>query len=211
MINKINNIDFEKGDGLVPVIIQHTWTLKVLMLGYMNKEAWEKTCETLKVTFYSRSKNRLWTKGETSGNYLHVDDCMIDCDKDTILIWANPDGPTCHLGFNSCFDNCVDNSAGNNIRADISLIATLEDKLINRRDNADVNESYTAKLLNGPVVKAAQKVGEEGVEVALAASCQSDDDLLNESADLLYHLIIVLLHRGLEMKDVVEVLIKRYK
>ncbi len=189
------NIDFIKGNGLVPVIIQNNNTLQVLMLGYMNEEAFFKTKEEGKVTFYSRSKNRLWTKGEESGNFLIVKDLQIDCDNDTILIKASPEGPTCHTGSTSCFKE--ETSKG--------FLYELEKTINNRIDDNDEN-SYTNKLFKRGINKVAQKVGEEAVELIIEA--KDDNDLLfkNEAADLLYHYLILLKAKGLGMEDVEAVL-----
>jgi len=189
------NIDFIKGNGLVPVIIQNNNTLQVLMLGYMNEEAFFKTKEEGKVTFYSRSKNRLWTKGEESGNFLIVKDLQIDCDNDTILIKASPEGPTCHTGSTSCFKE--ETSKG--------FLYELEKTINNRIDDNDEN-SYTNKLFKRGINKVAQKVGEEAVELIIEA--KDDNDLLfkNEAADLLYHYLILLKAKGFGMEDVEAVL-----
>jgi len=203
----LKKIDFEKdssgiGGGLVPAIVQDASSGTVLMLGYMNNAAAEKTIELGKVTFFSRSKNRLWTKGETSENYLELVDLKMDCDSDALLVLASPKGPTCHLGTQSCF--------GDEVGSDLAFLNTLE-TLIKGRKTADPESSYTAKLLQGPLRKAAQKVGEEGVETALAAVDEDDAALKGEAADLLYHLLVVLRARDIELGDVVEVLKGRHK
>lgn len=198
----INKIDFEKGAGLVPAIIQEARSGRVLMLGYMNKDALEKTFESGKVTFFSRSKQRLWMKGETSGNELSVVKIETDCDTDAILIAANPAGPTCHEGSQSCFGDAAPEGVG--------FLSYLE-ALIESRKGADPSTSYTAKLLSGPLNKAAQKVGEEGVETALAVVSEDDAALKGEAADLLYHLIVVLAARDLKLDDVIDVLQQRHK
>ncbi len=195
-------LDFEKGGGLLPAIIQDDTTGKVLMLGYMNAESLEKTKETGKVTFYSRSKNRLWTKGETSNNFLIVRSILEDCDNDTLLIKADPQGPTCHTGSDTCFDEI--NKGG--ISFLDHLMATIED----RRDNPS-DESYTASLFKKGVNKVAQKVGEEAVEVVIEAKDDNDELFLNESADLLFHLMVLLAHKGYKLEDVVKVLEGRHK
>ena len=169
-------LDFEKGSGLVPAIVQHAKTGQVLMLGYMNEEAVKTTQEQGRVTFYSRSRQTMWTKGETSGNWLDLISMQSDCDYDTILVKAIPRGPTCHLGNTSCF--------GDTGPEGIGFLVHLSD-VIEGRKSADPNSSYTAKLLQGPLTKAAQKVGEEGVETALAAAAQDKQDVINESC-LLY-------------------------
>ena len=175
------NIDFNKGDGLVPVIIQNAQTMQVLMLGYMNKEALDQTIETKKVTFYSRSKQRLWMKGESSGNTLSVIDIKMDCDHDSLLIFVNPKGPTCHTGSTSCFKE--DTSKG--------FIYDLE-KTINDRINSKDSKSYTNELYQKGINKIAQKVGEEAVELVIEAKDSNDELFKNEAADLLYHLLILL-------------------
>lgn len=175
------NIDFNKGDGLVPVIIQNAQTMQVLMLGYMNKEAFDQTIETKKVTFYSRSKKRLWMKGESSGNILSVIDIKMDCDHDSLLIFVNPKGPTCHTGSTSCFKE--ETSKG--------FIYELE-KTINDRINSKDSTSYTNELYQKGINKIAQKVGEEAVELVIEAKDSNDELFKNEAADLLYHLLILL-------------------
>ena len=174
-------IDFTKNKGLVPVIIQDNITLQVLMLGYMNEEAVAKTSLEKKVTFFSRSKNRLWTKGEASGNFLLVEDLKIDCDNDTILIKAKPQGPTCHTGSTSCFEE--ETSKG--------FLYQLEKRIHNRIDNDDKN-SYTNQLFKKVINKIAQKVGEEAVELVIEAKDNNDQLFKNEAADLLYHFLILL-------------------
>jgi len=188
-------INFTKGNGLVPVIIQNNNTLQVLMLGYMDEEAFIKTQKENKVTFYSRSKNRLWTKGEESGNYLTVNDIKIDCDNDTILIKATPKGPTCHTGSTSCFKE--ETSKG--------FIYDLEQTIVNRIDNNDEN-SYTNKLYKRGINKVAQKVGEEAVELVIEAKDNDADLFKNEAADLMYHYIILLKAKGFSLGDIEDVL-----
>ena len=175
------NIDFKKGDGLVPVVVQDNNTLQVLMLGYMNEEAYQKTLESKLVTFYSRSKERLWTKGESSGNTLELVDVMIDCDQDTLLIKANPNGPTCHTGTTSCFKE--ETAKG--------FIYELEQTINDRIDSNDP-DSYTNKLFRRGINKVAQKVGEEAVEVVIEAKDSDDNLFKNEAADLMYHYLILL-------------------
>ena len=175
------NIDFNKGDGLVPVIIQNAQTMQVLMLGYMNKEAFDQTIETKKVTFYSRSKQRLWMKGESSGNTLSVIDIKMDCDQDSILIFVNPKGPTCHTGSTSCFKE--ETAKG--------FIYELEKTIIDRINSKD-SKSYTNELYQKGINKMAQKVGEEAVELVIEAKDSNDELFKNEAADLLYHLLILL-------------------
>lgn len=193
-------IDFTKGNGLVPVIIQNNNTLQVLMLGYMNKEAYEKTKNERKVTFFSRSKNRLWTKGEASGNYLFVKNIQIDCDNDTILIKAEPKGATCHTGTTSCFNE--ETSKG--------FLYQLEKTISDRIDN-DRGNSYTNKLYKKGIKKVAQKVGEEAIELVLEAKDNDADLFKNEAADLMYHYLILLKAKGFELMDIEEVLKERSK
>ena len=191
-------IDF--GKGLVPAVIQDDTTLQVLMVGFMNEEAYKKTIDEGKVTFFSRSKQRLWTKGETSGNFLFVKDIKTDCDNDTLLIRVDPAGPVCHTGNNSCFNN--DTSEG--------FLYKLE-KVIDQRIASDDQGSYTNKIYKKGVNKSAQKVGEEAVEVVIEAMDNNIDLFLNESADLLYHLLILFKVKGVTLKDVENILISRHK
>lgn len=184
-------IDFEKAGGLVPVIIQDVQTLEVLMLGYMNQEAWTKTSTEGKVTFYSRSKQRLWTKGEESGNFLYVRESHIDCDQDTILIKASPVGPTCHTGSRSCFQT----------KYNQNFIFELE-KIIDDRYANPAEESYVNKLRQKGLNKIAQKVGEEGVETVIAALAETDTDFINESSDLVFHLLVLLREKGKTLTDI---------
>lgn len=193
-------IDFKKGNGLVPVIIQNYKTLQVLMLGYMNEEAYEKTIEIGKVTFFSRSKNRLWTKGESSGNFLFVKDIQIDCDQDTILVKADAKGPTCHLGTTSCFKE--ETAKG--------FVYQLEKTIHDRIDNKTEN-SYTSRLFQKGINKVAQKVGEEAVELIIEAKDNDDNLFKNEAADLLYHYLILLKAKGFKFEDIEEVLLGRSK
>ena len=185
------NIDFEKTNGLVPVIIQDVHTLEVLMLGYMNLEAWTKTRQEGKVTFYSRSKARLWTKGEESGNFLYVKETHIDCDNDTILIKATPVGPTCHTGSRSCFKTNFNQN----------FIFELEKIIADRYDNPSA-ESYVNSLRKKGLNKIAQKVGEEGVETVIAALNETDVDFVNESSDLIFHLLVLLREKGKTLADI---------
>ncbi|MCW1734165.1 bifunctional phosphoribosyl-AMP cyclohydrolase/phosphoribosyl-ATP diphosphatase HisIE [Anaerorudis cellulosivorans] len=194
------NIDFSKSNGLVPAIIQHTLTGQVLMLGYMNEEALEKTKAEGKVTFFSRSKNRLWTKGETSGNYLIVDEILTDCDGDTLLIKVYPQGPTCHTGSTSCFKE--ESSKG--------FLYKLE-RTIEQRIASDAENSYTNALFKKGVNKVAQKVGEEAVELVIEAKDNNIDLFKNEAADLLYHFLILLKTKNLKLTDIEEVLQGRSK
>lgn len=189
------NIDFNKGDGLVPVIIQDDRTLQVLMLGYMNEEAFQKTQNDGKVTFYSRSKNRLWTKGEESGNFLYVKDIKVDCDQDTILIKAVPENVVCHTGSFSCFGE----------KEDKGFLYELQ-QIISDRIDSDDQDSYTNQLYKRGINKVAQKVGEEAVEVVIEAKDNNAHLFKNEAADLLYHLLILLKAKGFTLEDIEEVL-----
>lgn len=194
-------VDFKKyADGLVPAIVQDYDTHKVLMLGFMNEEAFTKTEETGKITFYSRSKKRLWTKGEESGNFLLVKSVAVDCDKDTLLIKAHPQGPTCHTGADTCW-------AERNHKDD--FLYYLED-IINLRRQASVDESYVAKLFAKGINKIAQKVGEEAVELVIEAKDDNETLFLNEAADLLFHYLILLNAKGYKLQDIIDVLTKRH-
>lgn len=197
-----NALAWAKMDNLIPAIVQNAVTGKVLMQGYMNQEALNKTLETGHVTFFSRSKQRLWTKGEESGNTLNLHSVTADCDQDSLLVLANPVGPTCHTGTESCW---FDGQA-----TDYTFIADLE-QLIASRKGADPSSSYTASLYNKGIKRIAQKVGEEGVETALAATVADLEELKNESADLMYHLLVLLQASGLSMQDVVGILRERHK
>ncbi len=200
----IMNIDFTKNtDELVPAIIQDANTKNVLMLGYMNQEAFEKTQATKKVTFFSRTKNRLWTKGEESGNFLNLVDIKLDCDNDTLLIQVNPVGPTCHKGSDTCWNESNNESFG--------FISKLEKTIENRIENADASKSYVASLFKKGINKVAQKVGEEAVEVVIEAKDNNDELFLNESADLLFHYLMLLQAKGFKLNDVVDVLKGREK
>lgn len=194
-------IDFEKGDGLVPAIVQDADTLQVLMLGYMNEAAVRKTEDTGLVTFFSRSRQNLWTKGETSGNTLQLIEIIVDCDNDTLLVKARPAGPTCHEGTVSCFGDAGAEGLG--------FLACLENLIISRK-TASPESSYTASLLQGPLRRAAQKVGEEGVETALAAVAETNDKLTSEAADLLYHLTVLLAAKEVPLSDVIKELQSRH-
>jgi phosphoribosyl-ATP pyrophosphohydrolase/phosphoribosyl-AMP cyclohydrolase len=194
------NIDFIKGNGLVPIVIQDYKTLQVLMVGYMNEEALTKTMKEKKVTFFSRSKNRLWTKGETSGNYLDVVEISADCDNDSILIKVNPAGPVCHTGSTSCFGD--EGAKG--------FVYQLE-HIINQRIENNVVDSYTNKLYKKGINKVAQKVGEEAVELVIEAKDNNIDLFKNEAADLLYHLLILLKTKGVNLHSIEEVLKERHK
>ena len=199
---EISTMDWNKGEGILPAIIQDAKTEQVLMLGYMNAESLTKTYETGLVTFYSRSRKTLWTKGETSGNTLRLVSIERDCDQDTLLVRATPTGPTCHEGTTSCF--------GDKGPQGLGFLAKLEN-LIEERKTADTDSSYTAKLLQGPLHKAAQKVGEEGVETALAAIAETDDGLVYEAADLIYHLMVLLAAKDVAFNDVISELQSRHK
>ncbi|AWG22464.1 bifunctional phosphoribosyl-AMP cyclohydrolase/phosphoribosyl-ATP diphosphatase [Flavobacterium faecale] len=197
-------IDFSKSaHGLIPAIIQDSETKNVLMLGYMNAEAYQKTVETGKVTFYSRSKQRLWTKGEESGNFLNLVDIKNDCDGDTLLIQAQPVGPTCHTGADTCWQTPNDESYG--------FISKLENTIESRIKNADSEKSYVASLFKLGINKIIQKVGEEAVEVVIEAKDTNDDLFLGESADLFFHYLILLQAKGFKLDDVVSILKSRQK
>jgi phosphoribosyl-AMP cyclohydrolase / phosphoribosyl-ATP pyrophosphohydrolase len=198
------NIDFSKSaHGLIPAIIQDSETKSVLMLGYMNSESYQKTLDTQKVTFYSRSKQRLWTKGEESGNFLHLVDIKNDCDGDTLLIQVKPEGPTCHTGLDTCWQTAN--------KQDFGFISKLEETIKLRRENADSQKSYVASLFEKGINKIAQKVGEEAVEVVIEAKDNNDHLFLDESADLLFHYLILLQAKGFQLSDVVDVLKGRHK
>tara|TARA_B100000482_G_scaffold56009_1_gene38280 strand:+ start:879 stop:1496 length:618 start_codon:yes stop_codon:yes gene_type:complete len=197
-----NKLSWDKMDNLLPAIVQDALSGKVLMQGYMDQDALAKTLETGKVTFFSRSKQRLWTKGETSGNTLDLVSVACDCDQDSLLVLANPNGPTCHTGVESCwFDG--------NTPA-FTFLADLERVLAARKD-ADPKSSYTASLYNKGIKRIAQKVGEEGVETALAATVRDKEELKNEAADLLYHLTVLLQASDMSLNDALDVLRERHK
>ena len=191
-------LDWGKVDGLMPAIVQDAATLRVLMLGYMDRDALQKTCDSGKVTFFSRTRKRVWTKGETSGNALELVDIRVDCDGDTLLVTARPHGPTCHTGSTSCFEAAPGNFLG------------ALDALIKQREHDRPLNSYTTRLFEKGARHIAQKVGEEGVETALAGVVQRDEELLGESADLLFHLIVLLRSRGLSLDNAVAVLEARH-
>ena len=193
-------IKFDKNTGLVPVVIQDYLNLKVLMLGYMNQEAFDKTLQEKRVTFFSRSKNRLWTKGETSENFLELMDWKLDCDNDTILIKAKPLGPTCHKGTTTCFAE----------ETDKGFLYELQQTISDKIDNNDEN-SYTNELYKRGINKVAQKVGEEAVELVIEAKDNNDELFLNEAADLLYHYLILLKAKGFTIEDVEKILKSRSK
>lgn len=190
--------DFNKTNGLLPVVIQDSVTMQVLMLGYMNEEAFKKTQKEQKVTFFSRSKNRLWTKGETSGNFLWVKEMFLDCDEDTLLIFAKADGPTCHKGTVSCFDNQLKKG----------FLYRLE-KTIHDRIDQNIEGSYTNQLYQKGINKVAQKVGEEAVELVIEAKDNNAELFKNEAADLLYHYLILLKAKGFSLEEIEEVLKNR--
>ena len=197
-----NKLSWDKMDNLLPAIVQDALSGKVLMQGYMDQDALAKTLETGKVTFFSRSKQRLWTKGETSGNTLDLVSVACDCDQDSLLVLANPNGPTCHTGVESCWFE------GNTPA--FTFLADLERVLAARKD-ADPKSSYTASLYNKGIKRIAQKVGEEGVETALAATVHDKEELKNEAADLLYHLTVLLQASDMSLNDALNVLRERHK
>ena len=195
-------IDFEKSGGLVPAIVQDAETKNVLMLGYMNKEAYDKTIATKKVTFWSRSRNCLWTKGETSGNFLHLKDIMVDCDNDTLLVKARPDGPTCHTGTDTCWGE-------DNKQNPLLFLTELQD-FINLRHEEMPEGSYTTSLFSKGINKIAQKVGEEALETVIEATNGTSEHLVYEASDLLYHLLVMLTEKKLRIEDVALELQKRH-
>lgn len=194
------SIDFNKGGGLIPVIVQHTETLEVLMLGYMNPEAWEKTLEEKKVTFYSRSKQRLWTKGEQSGHFLHLISYHLDCDKDTLLLKVTPEGPTCHTGSRSCFQTEYNQN----------FLFRLEGIIRERYEHPQAG-SYVASLHEKGLGKIAQKVGEEAVETVIAALSETETDFINESSDLLFHLWVLLREKDIPLEKIAKNLESRHR
>ncbi len=202
----IDKLDFEKGDGLLPAVVQHADSGQVLMLGYMNRTAVQKTLDEKKVTFYSRSRERLWTKGETSGNTLHLVDLQPDCDNDTLLILADPAGPVCHTGEDSCFYRKNFMPAG----GQIAFLQELDDLIRSRKRNMP-EDSYTASLFKSGIDRIAQKVGEEAVETLLEAKNSDNQALKGEAADLLYHLMVLLAERGITLEEVTETLVDRHQ
>ncbi|MCF2644143.1 MULTISPECIES: bifunctional phosphoribosyl-AMP cyclohydrolase/phosphoribosyl-ATP diphosphatase HisIE [Prevotellaceae] len=196
------NIDFEKTDGLVPAIIQDNTTRNVLMLGYMNREAYEKTMATGKVTFWSRSRNCLWTKGETSGNFLNLVDIKVDCDNDTLLVRVNPTGPACHLGTDTCWGETND--------ANPLLFLTELQDFINKRHEEMPEGSYTTSLFKDGLNRMAQKVGEEALEAVIEATNGTNDRLIYEASDMFYHLIVLLTSKGLRIEDIAKELKERH-
>ena len=196
------NIDFEKTDGLVPAIIQDNTTRNVLMLGYMNREAYEKTMATGKVTFWSRSRNCLWTKGETSGNFLNLVDIKVDCDNDTLLVRVNPTGPACHLGTDTCWGETND--------ANPLLFLTELQDFINKRHEEMPEGSYTTSLFKDGLNRMAQKVGEEALEAVIEATNGTNDRLIYEASDMFFHLIVLLTSKGLRIEDIAKELKERH-
>jgi phosphoribosyl-ATP pyrophosphohydrolase/phosphoribosyl-AMP cyclohydrolase len=199
----IENLAWEKMDGLIPAIVQDSSDGRVLMQGYMNQQALDVTLESGKVTFWSRSQNKLWTKGETSGNTLDLVEIHVDCDRDSLLVHARPEGPVCHLGTDTCFDG------EGKVSPDLAFLAELE-CVIAERNKTRPKGSYTTTLFESGVKRIAQKVGEEGVETALAATAGDDEELVNESADLIYHLLVLLRSRQLDLSSVIAVLRQRH-
>jgi phosphoribosyl-ATP pyrophosphohydrolase/phosphoribosyl-AMP cyclohydrolase len=199
----IEDLAWQKMDEMIPAIVQDAFDGRVLMQGYMNREALTITLESGRVTFWSRSRQQLWTKGETSENYLDLVDINVDCDGDSLLVRARPEGPTCHLGIDTCFDR------EGNVIPELAFLAELE-KVIAQRNEDRPEGSYTTRLFESGVKRIAQKVGEEGVETALAAVAGDDKELLNESADLIYHMLVLLRSRKLELGSLVEVLKERH-
>ena len=200
---RFDSLAWEKMGSLIPAIVQDAFDGRVLMLGYMNKQALDTTLDTGRVTFWSRSRECLWTKGETSGNTLELVEVHMDCDGDCLLIRARPEGPTCHLGTDTCFDGDAKTAP------ELAFLAELE-RIITQRDDERPEGSYTTTLLESGVKRIAQKVGEEAVETALAAVAGDDEELLNESADLIYHLLVLLRSRKLELGSLLGVLRRRH-
>lgn len=203
ILTKISEVDFTKTDGLVPAIIQDANTNKVLMLGYMNEESLSKTIEEGRVTFYSRSKGRLWTKGETSGNFLLNQQILLDCDQDTILIKVNPVGPACHTGADTCFNE-------KNVPSNVAFIQQLAE-IIKARKSDTSGKSYTKSLFDSGIAKMAQKVGEEAVEVVIEAMRNNKELFKEEASDLLFHYLVLIEAMDLSLEDIVEVLAKRHQ
>ena len=197
------NLDFDKAGGLIPAVIQDAATEKILMVGFMNSEAYQKTVESRLVTFYSRTRHRLWTKGEESGNYLDVAEILVDCDHDTLLVKALPRGPVCHTGADTCFNE-------KNSHDGIHFLEYLQNFIKVRQKEMPEN-SYTTRLFESGINKIAQKVGEEAVELIIEAKDQNDELFLNEAADLMFHFIVLLTARGCSLKDVAEVLYQRHQ
>jgi len=195
----IHKLNYEKSQGLIPCIVQDANTHRVLMLGYMNREALNKTLAENRLTFFSRTKQRLWTKGETSGNYLTLVDVTMDCDQDTLLFKVNPTGPTCHTGSDTCFNE-------KNEGAGLDFL----ERIINDRKNNPKSGSYTNQLLNSGINKVAQKVGEEAVELVIEAKDDNKELFLNEAADLMYHFLVLLTAKGVKLEEIVNVLKSRH-
>ncbi|MDO6705709.1 bifunctional phosphoribosyl-AMP cyclohydrolase/phosphoribosyl-ATP diphosphatase HisIE [Photobacterium sp. 1_MG-2023] len=208
-MNLSSEINWDKVNGLVPAVVQDSRSGQVLMLGYMNDEALNQTLETRQVTFWSRSKQRLWTKGESSGNVLQLRQIQLDCDQDTLLVSAEPVGPTCHLGTTTCFDQGTTSDGESATVPDLVFLHRLEQVLAARK-GADPESSYTASLYARGTKRISQKVGEEGVEVALAATSGDKAELISESADLMYHLLVLLQDQGLSLSDVIAKLQERH-
>lgn len=202
-LKDISLIDFEKLNGLVPAVVQDSQTHKILMVGFMNADAVNKTLETGQVTFFSRTKNRLWTKGEESGNFLNVVSVLVDCDNDTLLVKANPVGPVCHTGADTCFDE-------KNAKTGVQFLSFLQD-LIEKRKLEMPEGSYTTSLFAKGTRKITQKVGEEAVETIIGAMANDDENFIYESADLVYHLMVLLTHKGFRIEDIARELEKRHK
>jgi phosphoribosyl-ATP pyrophosphohydrolase/phosphoribosyl-AMP cyclohydrolase len=202
MIKNLEKLDWEKSGGILPAIIQHAKTGQVLMLGYMNNESLEQTLETKKVTFFSRSKQRLWTKGETSGNELNLVDCHVDCDFDTLLIKAVSSGPACHTGTETCFVEDAPPA--------LAFLKELQ-SIIQERYQNPKEKSYTTELFKSGRLRIAQKVGEEAVETVIAATSENKENLINESADLVYHLMVLLTNSGLSLNDISSALEQRHR
>jgi phosphoribosyl-ATP pyrophosphohydrolase/phosphoribosyl-AMP cyclohydrolase len=202
-LNSISQIDFDKLNGLIPAVVQDAVSMKVLMVGFMNKKAVEKTQEIGKVTFFSRTKNRLWTKGEESGNFLKVVSVLIDCDDDTLLIKANPVGPVCHKGSDTCFEEI------NREENDVRFLSYLQD-FVDKRKKEKPEGSYTTLLFEEGTRKITQKVGEEAIETIIGAMADDDENFIYEAADLIYHLIVLLSHKGYRIEDIVRELKKRH-
>ena len=203
VLTGLEQVDFDKLNGLVPAVVQDNLSGKVLMVGFMNQEALRKTNEAGKVTFFSRTKNRLWTKGEESGNFLNVVSILVDCDNDTLLIKANPVGPVCHTGADTCFSEI-------NKGAEIAFLSYLQD-IIDKRKKEMPEGSYTTSLFNKGTSKISQKVGEEAVETIIGAMANDNENFIYEAGDLIYHLLVLLSHKGFRIEDVVGELRKRHK
>ncbi len=201
-LNNISQLDFDKLNGLIPAVVQDAQTFKVLMVGFMNKEAVEQTKNTGRVTFFSRTKNRLWTKGEESGNFLNVESLLVDCDEDTLLVKAKPVGPVCHNGTYTCFKE-------KNEQDDIRFLSYLQD-FIDKRKKEKPEGSYTTSLFEKGTRKITQKVGEEAVETIIGAMADDDENFIYEAGDLVYHLIVLLSHKGYRIEDIVRELKKRH-